>query len=71
MKIHRKILTAAGQIGAARVVRKVIFDALSSIAQKTASVTANVVRHKYGNSAGQVIKDIGDTTGNILSTVCR
>jgi len=71
---HREVLTAAGKIGvasvgAAAIVSEAIVNTSSSIVQKTASVTADVVRHKYGDSAGQIVKDTSDTTGNILRTV--
>mmetsp|Transcript_37333 Transcript_37333/g.42666 ORF Transcript_37333/g.42666 Transcript_37333/m.42666 type:complete len:502 (-) Transcript_37333:323-1828(-) len=71
---HREVLAAAGKIGvasvgAAAIVSEAIIDTSSSIVRKTASVTADVVRHKYGDSAGQIVKDTSDTTGNILRTV--
>jgi hypothetical protein len=73
---HRDVLAAAGKVGiaslgASMVVGEAIYDTTKAIAQKTASVTADVVRHKYGDAAGQIIQDTSDTTGNILDAVAR
>jgi hypothetical protein len=73
---HRDVLAAAGKVGIASlgasiVVGEAIYDTTKAIAQKTASVTADVVRHKYGDAAGQIIQDTSDTTGNILDAIAR
>ena len=38
----------------------------SSEADVKADVTADVVEHKYGSSAGQIVRDANETTGNIF-----
>ena len=70
----REIMKAAGKvgiatIGAAALLGEVVVDTSRALAAKTASVTADVVQHKYGTSAGQVLRDAGDTTGNVIRTV--
>jgi hypothetical protein len=40
-----------------------------SVAQKTVSVTADVVGHKYGESAGKLVNDTGESAGNIVRTI--
>lgn len=70
----RDVIGAAGtvgmaSIGAAAIVGEAVFETTKAVAQKTASVTADVVRYKYGTAAGQVIQDASDTTGNILRTM--
>jgi len=39
------------------------------VAQKTVSVTADVVGHKYGESAGKLVNDTGESAGNIVRTI--
>jgi len=71
---QREVLTVAGKVGiaslgAAVIVSEAIVDTTSQVINKTVSVTADVVSHKYGNCAGQIIKDTSATTGNILRTI--
>ena len=71
---HRNVLVAAGKVGIATlggayIVSDAVFETTKAVAQKTASVTADVVRYKYGDTAGQIIQDGCDTTGNILKTI--
>lgn len=73
---HRTVLTAAGHVGmaslgAAAIVGEALFDSTRAIAQKTTHVTADVVQHKYGTSAGQLVRDASDTAGNILRTIAQ
>lgn len=39
------------------------------VAEKGIDVTADVVRHKCGDTAAQVVEDTGKSIGNILETV--
>ncbi len=73
---HREVLMAVGRVGiaafgAAAVVGEAVLETTKSVSQKTVSVTADVVRHKYGDQAGQIIQDGCDTTGNILTTIAN
>lgn len=75
-KSHREVLMAAGRVGmatfgAAAVVGEAVFETSKSVTRKTVSVTADVVRHKYGDHAGQILQDGCDTTGNILTTIAH
>jgi hypothetical protein len=67
----REVMKAVGKvgmatIGAAAVVAEAMVDTSREVIEKTASVTADVVKHKYGTSAGQVVKDAGDTATNVF-----
>jgi len=67
----RTALTAAGQvglaaIGAAATVSDAVRHSSRAVASKTADVTADVVEHKYGSSAGQIVRDASETTGNLF-----
>lgn len=73
-KDMRDVMVAAGKVGlatlgAAAIVGEALFDTTKAVAQKTASVTADVVRHKYGDAAGRVVEDTTDSAGNILRTI--
>jgi hypothetical protein len=73
---HRNMLVAAGTVGiaslgAAAIVGEAVFETTKAVAQKSALVAADVVRHKYGESAGRVVEDASHTTGNILRTVAH
>jgi hypothetical protein len=70
----REVMKAVGKvgmatIGAAAVVAEAMVETSRAVIEKTASVTADVVKHKYGTSAGQVVKDAGDTATNVLRTL--
>lgn len=73
---HREVLAAAGKVGiaslgAATIVAEAIFDTTKAVTRKTVSVTADVVRYKYGDTAGQIIQDTSDTTENIMRTIAH
>lgn len=73
---HRNVLVAAGTVGiaslgAAAIVGEAVFETTKAVYQKSASVTADVVRYKYGESAGQIVEDASHTTGNILRTLAH
>ena len=75
-KNHREVFMAAGRVGmatlgAAAVVGEAVFETSTSVSRKTVAVTADVVRHKYGDDAGQILQDGCDTTGNILTTIAH
>ena len=70
----RQMLATAGKVGmaslgAAAIIGEAVFESTKTVAQTTVKVTADVTRHKYGDSAGQVVQHAGDTTGNILRTM--
>ena len=70
----REIITAAGRVGVAAVGgAAVVADSLvkstGSVAKTTAAVTADLVHHKYGASAGTVVRNSSDTIGNVFRTV--
>jgi len=72
-KESRELLATAGKVGVASlgavaIVGEAMFESTRSVAKKASNVTADVVSYKYGEEAGQVVKDVGDTTGNILRT---
>lgn len=70
----RVLLEAVGSVGMAGVgamtiVGEAVVESTKKVAKTTANVTAQVVQHKYGPSAGQTARDVTDTAGNILRTV--
>uniref|UniRef100_A0A7S2UDS9 Senescence domain-containing protein n=1 Tax=Attheya septentrionalis TaxID=420275 RepID=A0A7S2UDS9_9STRA len=56
-------------IGAVAVVAESLYETTKAVAQKTVSVTADVVGHKYGESAGKLVNDTGESAGNIVRTI--
>jgi len=67
----REALRAAGKVslvmvGAAAIVGEALLENSRAVMEKTAVVTADVVKHKYGNSAGQVASDAGETVVNVM-----
>jgi hypothetical protein len=73
-KKHRDLLAAGSElcismIGGIIIISDAIFESTKSINRKIVSVTVEVVRHKYGDSCGQIFKDGCDATGNILSII--
>ena len=70
----RVLLKAASTVGlaslgAATIVGEAVIASTKQIAHTSAKVTAQVVQHKYGSEAGQMVRDVADTAGNILETV--
>ncbi|KAL3906619.1 MAG: hypothetical protein SGILL_009196 [Bacillariaceae sp.] len=70
----KEVLKAAGKIGiatvgAAAIVGEAIVGTGRSVASKTADVTADVVGHKYGVTAGEVAKNAADTADNVFRAV--
>jgi hypothetical protein len=71
---HRMVLTAVGEVGmaslgAAAIVGEAVYNSTSAVVKKTADITVDVVQHKFGHSAGQVVRDTSDTAGNVLRTI--
>jgi hypothetical protein len=69
-----EVVKAAGKVGLAAVgatalVGEAIAETGRRLASKTASVTADIVEHKYGRRAGKVAKNMGETAGNVLRTM--
>jgi hypothetical protein len=67
----RETLRAAGKVsvatvGAAAIVGEALLETSRKLMEKTASVTADVVQHRYGTSAGKVASDAGETAVNIV-----
>eukprot|EP00980_Cylindrotheca_fusiformis_P009787 scaffold2156_cov115-Cylindrotheca_fusiformis.AAC.12 len=56
-------------IGAAAIVGEAMVETSRALVKKTGSVTADIVGHKYGASAGQVVTDAGETAENIVRAV--
>eukprot|EP00550_Attheya_septentrionalis_P005054 CAMPEP_0198280882 /NCGR_PEP_ID=MMETSP1449-20131203/916_1 /TAXON_ID=420275 /ORGANISM="Attheya septentrionalis, Strain CCMP2084" /LENGTH=427 /DNA_ID=CAMNT_0043976441 /DNA_START=134 /DNA_END=1417 /DNA_ORIENTATION=- len=56
-------------IGVVAVVAESLYETTKAVAQKTVSVTADVVGHKYGESAGKLVNDTGESAGNIVRTI--
>ena len=70
-KERNELLTAAGHIGmavggAAVVVGEAIIDSSRAVASKGCNVTANIVRYRHGDDAGQILEDVLESTGNII-----
>jgi len=70
---YRAVLLAAGKVGiaslgATAIVAEAMFESSTKVAEKTASVTASVVRHTHGESAGQIVQNMSDVTFNLLRT---
>lgn len=64
-----EVLAAMGTVclatlGAAQIVGETLYETSRDVARKGASVTADVVRHTYGDTAGQVVEDASQTVGN-------
>ena len=67
----REVMKAAGKIGvatvgAAAIVGEAIVETGREVVTKTAGVSADVVRHKYGATAGEVAKNAADTAENVF-----
>ncbi|KAG7359117.1 senescence-associated protein [Nitzschia inconspicua] len=70
----REILKAAGKvgiatIGAAAIVGEALVETSRGVVSKTADVTADVVGHKYGLTAGEVAKNAAETAENVFRTI--
>ena len=68
----RELLAAAGALsmatfGAVAVVGESFFESSKSVVKKTSHVTADIVRHRHGDDAGQIVSDVFESTGNVLS----
>jgi len=74
---HRQsleFLSAAGSValsglGAASIVYEMMLSTTEKVAKKSNAVAADVVRHKYGNPAGQAVEDIGEASYNTFRAV--
>jgi hypothetical protein len=70
----RMVLMAVGDVGmaslgAAAIVGEAVYNSTSAVVKKTADITVDVIEHKFGHSAGQVVRDTSDTAGNVLRTI--
>jgi hypothetical protein len=70
----RVIVKAVGHVGMATVgavtiVGEAVVESTKQVWKTTATVTANVVQHKFGPTAGQTVRDATDTAGNIVNTM--
>jgi hypothetical protein len=70
----KAVIQAVGKIGiatvgAAAIVGEAIVETGRSVASKTVDVTADVVGHKYGITAGEVAKNAVDTAENVFRTM--
>jgi Senescence-associated protein len=73
-KKHRDLLAAGSElcismIGGIVIVSDALLESTKLVNRKIVSVTVEVVRHKYGDSCGQIFKDGCDATGNVLSII--
>mmetsp|Transcript_42848 Transcript_42848/g.64553 ORF Transcript_42848/g.64553 Transcript_42848/m.64553 type:complete len:158 (-) Transcript_42848:26-499(-) len=46
-----------------------LFIHFCKVAQKSTKVTADVVRYKYGDTAGTLVQETGDSLGNVVRTL--
>jgi len=70
----RDLVVATGKIGLATlggvaVVAEAIYHTTRDVAQKSTKVTADVVRYKYGDTAGTLVQETGDSLGNVVRTL--
>lgn len=71
---HRVLVSNVGKVGlaglgATAVVTEAIIVGTLKAAEKGVEVTANAVREKCGEEAGQVVEDTGKTITNVFQTV--
>mmetsp|Transcript_8518 Transcript_8518/g.17325 ORF Transcript_8518/g.17325 Transcript_8518/m.17325 type:complete len:460 (-) Transcript_8518:178-1557(-) len=71
-KERRELLAAAGTVGmatfgAVALVGESIIDSSKAVVQKSAHVTADIVRHRHGDDAGAIVQDVFESTGNVVS----
>ena len=68
----RDLLAAAGAlsmatVGAVALVGETVIESGKAVVKKTTHVTADIVRHRHGDDAGQIVSDVFESTGNVLS----
>ena len=68
----RELLAAAGAlsmatVGAVALVGESIIESGKAVVRQTSNVTADIVRHRHGDDAGQIVSDVFESTGNVLS----
>ena len=68
----RELLAAAGAlsmatVGAVALVGESIIESGKAVVRQTSTVTADIVRHRHGDDAGQIVSDVFESTGNVLS----
>ena len=68
----REMLAAAGAlsmatVGAVALVGESVLESGKAVIKKTTNVTADLVRHRHGDDAGQIVSDVFESTGNVLS----
>ena len=71
-KERRDLLAAAGTIGmatfgAVALVGESLIDCGKAVVRKSAHVTADIVRHRHGDEAGDIVQDVFESTGNVVS----
>lgn len=70
----RECLEATGKVaitglGAAALVLDALYDTSKKVAKKGCEVTADVARHRYGESAGKLVENTGHVLGNAIRTL--
>jgi Senescence-associated protein len=55
-------------LGAIATVGEAVFQSTGDLAKGATKAASNIVQHKYGDTAGQVVQDVGDTIGNVIRT---
>jgi len=70
----RECLEATGKVaitglGAAALVLDALYDTSRKVAKKGCEVTADVARHRYGESAGKLVENTGHVLGNAIRTL--
>lgn len=68
----REMLAAAGAlsmatVGAVALVGESVLESGKAVLKKGTHVTADIVRHRHGDDAGQIVSDVFESTGNVLS----
>ncbi len=54
-------------VGAVALVGESIIESGKAVVYQTSNVTADIVRHRHGDDAGQIVSDVFESTGNVLS----
>ena len=69
---EKEMLAAAGAlsmatVGAVALVGESVLESGKAVLKKGTHVTADIVRHRHGDDAGQIVSDVFESTGNVLS----
>jgi hypothetical protein len=70
----RQVAASMGKVGiatlgAAGLLLEAVIESARDIGETTVKVASDVTTHKHGEEAGQVVNNVGVTTGNVLRTV--